>query len=117
MGDLPESGEWVRLEVDAQHVGLAAGAQVNGWAFTQFGGTVYWDMAGIVTRTPQNGQKFESQRLWELAVGEGGALPKPVKDALAVATADRNEQQLATLRNYFLENVYLMNIWLPVCEV
>ena len=29
---------------------------INGWAFTQHGGTVYWDKAGIVTRTPQDGQ-------------------------------------------------------------
>jgi hypothetical protein len=106
MGELPTLGEWTRLEVEAQHVGLAPGAQVNGWAFTQHGGTVYWDMAGLVTRTPQNGQKFDSQRLWELAVGKGDNLPKPVKDALAVAAADRNEQQRTALRNYFLENVY-----------
>ncbi len=49
-GDLPEAGQWVRLEVPAGAVGLTAGAKLNGWAFTQFAGTVYWDKAGIVDR-------------------------------------------------------------------
>ncbi len=106
MGELPEAGKWVRLEVPAQHVGLAAGANVNGWAFTQHGGTVYWDTAGIITRTPQNGQSFTSQRAWELAVGEGKDLPKPVQDALKVKVEERTEAQKSELRNYFLEQIY-----------
>ncbi len=47
MGELPSAGEWVRLEVDAAKMGLKAGAKVNGYAFTQSGGTVYWDQMGI----------------------------------------------------------------------
>ncbi len=105
-GDLPPAGEWVRLEVEAAQVGLAPGAQVNGWAFTQHDGTVYWDHAGIVTRTPQSGQSYDSQRIWELAIGAGANLPQPVQEALKVAPAERNEQQAQTLRNHFLENVY-----------
>ncbi|BCX46158.1 DUF1553 domain-containing protein [Haloferula helveola] len=46
-GDLPKSGEWVRLEVDASEVGLKPGDKINGVAFTQFGGTAYWDAAGM----------------------------------------------------------------------
>jgi formylglycine-generating enzyme required for sulfatase activity/tetratricopeptide (TPR) repeat protein len=46
MGPLPKAGEWVRLEVEAARVGLRAGAELNGWAFTQHGGTCYWDAAG-----------------------------------------------------------------------
>ena len=49
MGPLPATGKWVRLEVDPVHVGLKPGSVLNGMAFTQFGGTAYWDMAGIVT--------------------------------------------------------------------
>ncbi|REJ85170.1 MAG: DUF1553 domain-containing protein [Planctomycetota bacterium] len=105
-GDLPPAGEWVRLEVEAAKVGLEPGAMVNGWAFTQHGGTVYWDTAGIVTRTPQAGQTFDSQRVWELAVGEAADLPQPVKDAIKVAPAERNDDQKRALREYFLENVH-----------
>lgn len=46
-GGLPEIGTWVRLEVDAGEVGLKAGDKVNGIAFSQFGGNVYWDEAGV----------------------------------------------------------------------
>lgn len=50
MGPLPELGKWTRLEVDASSVGLSEGAEITGWAFTQFGGTVYWDKAGVSER-------------------------------------------------------------------
>ena len=106
LGELPEAGRWVRLEVSVETVGLKPGTKLNGWAFTQHDGTVYWDHAGIVTRTPQAGQPFESQRQWELAIGEGQDLPKPVQEALKVAPGDRSDEHKATLRRYFLEQVY-----------
>ena len=49
MGPLPETGQWVRLEVDPEDVGLAPETVLNGIAFVQFGGTAYWDVAGIAT--------------------------------------------------------------------
>ncbi|MCG9127502.1 PSD1 domain-containing protein [Candidatus Poribacteria bacterium] len=49
MGELPKIGEWVRLEVDPEIVGLKKDSVLNGMAFTQFGGTAYWDIAGITT--------------------------------------------------------------------
>ena len=50
-GSLPEAGKWVRLEVDAAALGLHAGAVIRGFAFTQFGGTVHWDKAGVAGET------------------------------------------------------------------
>ena len=49
MGDLPEFGKWVKLEVEPELVGLKAGSVLNGMAFTQYGGTAYWDLAGVET--------------------------------------------------------------------
>ena len=49
MGPLPAAGEWVRLEVDPAEVGLKPESVLNGMAFAQFGGTAYWDVAGIAT--------------------------------------------------------------------
>jgi len=46
-GDLPATGEWVRLEVPVSVLGLKTGDQVSQLAFTQFGGLAYWDTAGI----------------------------------------------------------------------
>lgn len=57
MGQLPPAGQWVRLEVPANLVGLE-GRPVNGLAFTMFGGRATWDRAGKapggVTTPPKN---------------------------------------------------------------
>jgi mono/diheme cytochrome c family protein len=105
-GELPEKGKWVRLEVEAKQVGLNPGANINGWAFTQHDGTCFWDKSGIVTRTPQGNQTFESQQVWESFAKSLPELPQPVKDALNVAVEQRNDAHRKTLRDYFVENVH-----------
>ena len=109
MGPLPNAGGWVRLEVEAAKVGLNPGAVINGWAFTQFGGTTYWDKAGIVTRTPQEGQGFESLALWEAyeKAQTKSTVPADVKAAITVTADQRNDQQKQLIRDYFLANVCL----------
>ena len=52
LGPLPEAGKWIRLEVPANKVGLYPGAKLNGMAFTQEGGTVHWDKAGLLNAGP-----------------------------------------------------------------
>ncbi len=108
LGDLPKTGEWVRLEVDAARVGLPAGKLLNGWAFTQFDGHCYWDKAGVITKTPQDGKGFESLVAWE-AYDKGlmkSDVPQPVRDAIKVEAAKRTDDQKKLIRDYFLENVY-----------
>ena len=94
MGPLPEAGKWVRLEVEAAKVGLKAGAVLNGWAFTQFDGTCYWDKAGVVTRTPQDGQTFESQKAWEaFEIAQSQSKGRQsVRDAIKIERDKRKEQ-------------------------
>jgi hypothetical protein len=107
LGPLPEAGKWVRLEVEAQAVGLKPGVVIRGWAFTQHGGSVYWDTAGLVTRTPQAGQKFESLAAWALAAkANPQSLPEAVKGALELEADKRSEEQVALVRGYFLEHAY-----------
>ena len=60
LGSLPEKGKWVRLEVTRRKSASKPGTVINGWAFTQFDGTVYWDKAGIVTQTPQGERTFDT---------------------------------------------------------
>jgi len=48
VGNLPPAGQWVRLEVPANKVGLE-GHTVNGMAFTLFDGQATWDRAGKST--------------------------------------------------------------------
>lgn len=56
MGPLPAAGQWVRLEVPANLVGLE-GRPLNGLAFSMFGGRATWDRAGktsVVVTPPKN---------------------------------------------------------------
>jgi hypothetical protein len=62
-GALPETGKWVRLEVPVEQVGFKNLSLVNGLAFTQFGGKVHWDSAGVVTRLDQTNE-FRSFARW-----------------------------------------------------
>lgn len=108
MGPLPEAGKWVRLEVECAKVGLNPGAVLNGWAFTQHGGTVYWDKAGSVTRTPQDGQSFESLLAWEAyeKAQTKSTIPPMVLEAIKLEADKRNDGQKKAIRDYFLENIY-----------
>jgi mono/diheme cytochrome c family protein len=108
MGDLPKAGEWVRLEVPAVKVGIKPGMMINGWAFTQFGGTVYWDKAGSVTKTPQGDQKFETLAAWvRTQRGLGGkSLPPAIQATIKLEADKRSEQQKKELRDYFVEHAY-----------
>jgi hypothetical protein len=108
MGGLPEKGKWVRLEVEAAKVGLKPGTLVNGWAFTQHGGTVYWDKAGLVTRTPQGNQSFTTLSAWLRAQqGIGGqGLPNSIQEILKTDRDKRTAKQKRALLDYFLEHAY-----------
>ncbi len=107
-GPLPDVGKWVRLEIAAAKVGIAPGATINGWAFTQHDGTVYWDKAGIVSRTPQDNENWTSQVAWEAyeRVQSKSTLPGPVLEAVKLEADKRNEAQQKLIRDHFLQNVY-----------
>jgi hypothetical protein len=108
IGPLPILGEWVRLEVTAAQVGLNPGDVVNGWAFTQHDGTCYWDKAGLVTLTPQAGQAFESQLVWEAydRAQSTSTVPQPLRDIIKLAADQRNADQQKQVRDYFLEHAW-----------
>jgi Protein of unknown function (DUF1553)/Protein of unknown function (DUF1549)/Planctomycete cytochrome C len=79
-GELPPTEQWVRLEVAAADVGLAEGSEVNGMAFTQFGGLAYWDKAGWIS----------------------SEIPREVADALVIEPAQRNEAQTKAVQEHLL---------------
>ncbi|MGF1582739.1 MAG: PSD1 and planctomycete cytochrome C domain-containing protein [Gemmataceae bacterium] len=106
-GNLPKAGEWVRLEIPAQKVNLKPGAKINGWAFTQFGGTVYWDKAGIVKMPDPSKLNFDSYAQWidyqrKIKVS---TLPKNIHSL--VKKPKRNAAEQKALRTYFIKNVYV----------
>jgi mono/diheme cytochrome c family protein len=108
VGALPEAGKWVRLEVAAAKVGLKPGAVITGLAFTQHGGTVYWDRAGIVTATPQGGSAFDTLSAWVLMQRAQGAagLPADIQAVIKTERDKRSESQKKQLREYFIANAY-----------
>jgi mono/diheme cytochrome c family protein len=107
-GELPETGKWVRLEVEAAKVGIAPGTVINGWAFTQFDGTAHYDTAGLVTQTPQGTWSFDSFAGWLKAqrAANGAGLPPAVQNVAKIADEKRTPEQTKQLRDYFIEHVY-----------
>ena len=91
IGDLPEAGEWVRLEVKAKEVGFKGRHSIQGIAFSQHGGRVFWDIAGVKTKMPQ-GYNTESLADWiayQKIVGTG-SLPKKLQNILKAKKIDNN---------------------------
>lgn len=107
IGELPETGKWVRLEVSADHVGLKPGAELNGWAFTQVKGTVHWDTAGIITHLLSEEQK-RSLFAWEQFQKSGKATKTPdaIEKILKVDREQRSADQTQQLTRYFLQHVH-----------
>jgi hypothetical protein len=108
MGGLPAAGQWVRLQVPAASLKLATGTVIDGWAFTQHGGTVYWDNAGITTLIPQDGQLYDSLTAW-VAAQRGVGAAGLTENLRAIVLGDRSrwtEAQVTELRNYFVEHAY-----------
>jgi Protein of unknown function (DUF1553)/Protein of unknown function (DUF1549)/Planctomycete cytochrome C len=105
MGALPAAGQWVRLEVETEKLKMKPGLRINGLAFTQFGGTVYWDKAGVVTKLEQEDRSTESQWAWETHTKAENAVGLPADIGKIVQAEKRSEAEEKKLRNYYLENV------------
>ena len=106
LGELPATGKWVRLEVPIEKLKLTPGTLIEGWAFTQFDGTAYWDKAGIETKTPQDGQLFDSLSAWlHSARATGGTgLPENIKKIVVLDRSKRSLAQLHEISAYFIEH-------------
>ncbi len=77
LGDLPALGQWVRLEVSAQQVGLLGG-EVDGLIFTLYDGRATWDRIGKASTfyriTPGTGITVQGEDVvvpkdWRVAIG------------------------------------------------
>jgi hypothetical protein len=105
-GPLPPAGQWTRLEVEAAKIGFHPGAKVTGLAFTQFGGTVYYDRVGVATRYPPDDRVFTSQLAWEPYGLVDSKVPADVQTALKVEAPKRSVEQKAKIHNYYVVAVY-----------
>ncbi|MCY2936973.1 MAG: PSD1 and planctomycete cytochrome C domain-containing protein [Planctomycetota bacterium] len=64
MGKLPETGKWVKLEMDAARLGITPATPVTGFALTQFGGSVHWDRVGAETSSDPSADTSKSLAAW-----------------------------------------------------
>jgi mono/diheme cytochrome c family protein len=108
LGDLPATGKWVRLDVPVERLKISPGTEIEGWAFTQFDGTAYWDKAGIETTTPQDGQLFETLSAWLRAARAAGGtgLPVNIKTIVMLDRSKRSPAQSHEVSAYFIEHAY-----------
>jgi hypothetical protein len=109
MGPLPEPGKWVRLEVEAAKLHLHSGAKISGMSFTQFGGTAYWDKAGLVSVDDPAHDPALSLLAWEKSerdLDDKSSAPQRIKDILKKEPAKLEDADRWKLREYFLGYVY-----------
>jgi len=109
LGDLPESGKWVRLEVDLTAFGLSPGTKITGMAFTQFDGRAWWDKAGLVTTDDPAQDPSRSFLAWERrdkSRGDKSSATKEIQALLKKEAADRSESEREQLLRYYLANVF-----------
>ena len=109
MGALPETGKWVRLEVEAGKLGLGPGTRITGMAFTQSEGTAYWDKAGLDSVQDPALNPNLSLIAWEKTerdLGDKAGVPQKIKDLLKKDAAKLEEADRKKLRDYFLGSVY-----------
>ncbi len=106
MGPLPETGKWVKLEVNASHVGLNPGAQLNGWAFSQFGGKAYWDKAGAVTTVDPTKDPAFSFNAWAEQQKNAKGLPSNLQASLKLPQEKRTDAQQKDLQTHYLAYVH-----------
>ena len=106
-GPLPKLGEWARLEVNVEKVGLKPGARVGGWAFVVADGAAFFDKAGIHTRHPLDDRFLESQSVWERQEQTSPGLPADIKASLKIESGKRSEEQKKLLRDYYLRKVWI----------
>ena len=107
-GPLPAAGNWVKLEVEAAQVGLKAGDQITGFAFTLDGGTALFDGLSMIGRTDDAHDPAKSLIAWlEARAGKDTpGLPAELNKVLKTSPADqRTPAQQQQLRDYYLTNV------------
>ncbi len=109
MGALPEAGKWVKLEFNADLVGLKPGMKVSGYAFTQFGGTVYWDRLVMSSRVDPAKDPQWSWSIW-IEKNQGRrveGLPNDLQTMVrGKKAAEWPEAEVARLKAWWFENEY-----------
>jgi len=109
MGKLPEAGKWTQLKVDIAKLGLKPGMKVDGFAFTQFDGTVHWDRLAVTHRIDEAKDIQWSFKVWsEKKQGSRVAeLPGDLQNLVrGKKAAEWTEPERKRLLDWWLENEF-----------
>jgi mono/diheme cytochrome c family protein len=110
MGSLPKPGEWTRLEVPAEKVGLKAGDSVTGFALTQFGGEVHWDDVGLHGKlSPTEDPRRSLDAWWKQQKGKDSLVADAELKTLLKSGPDpkATPAQRKKVRDYYLQYVWI----------
>ena len=104
-GPLPETGKWIRLEVPGEKMGLKAGMEIVGFAFTVHGGTAYFDHFGVLGSEDPTTNPKASFLAWRKAKQVDG-VPEPLSQWLREGfEKERKPSELALLKDYYLARI------------
>jgi hypothetical protein len=106
IGPLPELKKWVRLSVKAKKMGLKPNDKINGIAFTQWDGTLYWDKVGVNTRIDPRQDPDFSLKKWITIARNNKSLPANIQTLAKKKDNDRPETEKKSLSQYFLSYVF-----------
>ena len=110
VGDLPATGEWVRLGVAASSMGLEAGATISGFALTQFDGHVRWDRVGVESVADPTTDPAQSLAAWWAARTDKEKIedvPEPLRDLVRQGHAKTTEPvDVAKVRSHWMQKVW-----------
>ena len=106
IGPLPELEKWVRLSVTAKKIGLKTKDKINGIAFTQWDGTLYWDKVGVKTKIDPRQDPDLSLKKWISLARNNKSLPVNIQTLAKKEEKDRSETEIQSLSQYFLNFVY-----------
>lgn len=109
VGPLPMAGQWQKLQVNADKLGLKPGMIVTGYAFTQFGGTVHWDRLAMTSRVDPATDPQWSWQVWK-KTNQGKALTFLETELRNLVRGKKPEQwtaeEEAKLQAWWFENEY-----------
>jgi hypothetical protein len=110
MGELPETGKWVRLEIDPGLMDLKTSSKITGFAMTQFAGTVTWDRLGVVYPVEPSTNPNWSFSTWkeENAGKVILAFPENVRQILrGRKMVDWTPEEAGQVFDAWIKNIYL----------
>lgn len=109
MGAMPKAGEWVKLDIPIDKVGLKPGMKVTGYAFTQFGGTVTWDRMTMSSRVDPAKDPQWSWSQW-IAKNQGRRVAELPQDLQMLVRGKKatewTPEETKRLQHWWFENEY-----------